>query len=84
MKYSLLSAGDNENDDADTDNTIFTIKDTKLYLLAITLSAKNNQNLSNSLSEGFERLVFWIEFKTKSENKNTAYNCRTFLESNFV
>lgn len=45
-KYCLLSAGDNENDNnVATDNIIFTIKDIKLYLSTVILSAKNNQNL---------------------------------------
>ena len=54
-KYCLLSAGDNENDnDVATDNIIFTIKDIKLYLSMVILSAKNNQNLWNTPSKGFE------------------------------
>ena len=54
-KYCLLSAGDNENDsDVATDNITFTIKDIKLYLSMVILSAKNNQNLWNTPSKWFE------------------------------
>ena len=43
-KHCVLSVLGNEHDNANTDsnNTIFTFKDTKLYVPVITLSAKNN------------------------------------------
>ena len=47
-------------------------------------SAKDNQKLSKLLSKGFEISVFWNEYKTKSEGKNTTNEYRYFLESNFV
>ena len=50
----------------------------------VTLSAKDNQKLSKRLSAGFERSIYWNEFKTKSENKNTTNEYRYFLESSFV
>ena len=49
-----------------------------------TLTAKDNQILSKLLSKGFERSVYWNEYKTKSENKNTTQQYRYFLESNFL
>ena len=48
------------------------------------LSAKNNQKLSKLFSKGFERSVYWNEYKTKSKNKNTTNEYRYFLKSNFV
>ena len=44
----------------------------KLYVLVVTLSARDNQKLSDLLSKGFERSVYWNEYKTKNENKNTT------------
>ena len=64
----------------DSHNIIVTIKDTKLYVPVVTLSAK----LSKLLSKGFERSVYWNENKTKSENKNAKNECIYFLESNFA
>ena len=49
---------------------------------AVTCSAKDNQKLSKRLSKGFERSVYWSEYKTKSVNKNTTNEYR--IESNFV
>ena len=41
-------------------NIIFIIKDTKLYVPVVSLSAKDNQKLSKLLSKGFEKSVYWI------------------------
>ena len=61
----VLSAAGNENDN-DNDNgnnIIFTIKDTKLYVLVVTLSARGNQKLSKLLSEGFQDQVIGRNIK---------------------
>ena len=79
----VLSSNGNDSD-ANSNNIIFTIKDTKLFVPVVTLSAKGNRRLSKLFSKGFERSVFWNENKTKSENKNTTNGYRYFLESNFV
>ena len=68
IKYCVFSAAGNDNDN---DNGIFTIKDTKLYIPVVTLSARSNQKLSKLLSKGFELSVYWNKYKIKSENKNT-------------
>ena len=73
-----------DNAAAYLDGIIFTIKDTKLYIPVVTLSARDNQKLSKFLSKGFERSVYENEYQTKSENKNTTNEYRYFLESNFV
>ena len=63
---------------------IFTLKDKKLYVPVVTLSARDNQKSSKLLSKGFEWSVSWSEYETRSENENTTNECRYFLESNFV
>ena len=88
-KYCILSAAGNENhsDNDNDDNAnkiIFNIKDTKLFVPVKTLSARDNQTLSKFLSKRFERLIYWNEYKTKSENKNVTNKFRYFLKSNFV
>ena len=52
-KDCLLASDSVENNNADTNNTILIINDTTLYVPAITLSAKNNQNLSKHFSKEF-------------------------------
>ena len=60
------------------------MKDTKLHVSVVTLSAKDNKKLSTLLSKGFERSTYWNEYKTKSDNKNPTNEFRYFLELNFV
>ena len=64
-KYCVLSAAGADNADANSLNIIFTIKYTKLYVPVVTLSAKENQNLSKLHRKGFERSVYWNEYKKK-------------------
>ena len=71
-KYCVLPANGNDNNDANSNNAIFAIKDTKLYASAVTLSAKDNQKLTKPLSKGFERSMYCNKNKLKKENKNTT------------
>ena len=64
----MLSAAGNENDNDSDDDVVFTIKDTKLHVSVVTLSVRVNQKVSKLLSKGFERSVYWNEYKIKSEN----------------
>ena len=43
--------------------SIFTITDTKLYFLILTLSAEGNVKLSKLLGERFKRSVYWNKYK---------------------
>ena len=58
-KYCVLSAAGaddvngNVNDNIYGNNVIFTINDTKSYVLVMTLSARDNQKLSKPFSKGF-------------------------------
>ena len=53
-----MSAAGDYNDNANPDDIIVTIIDTKLYVPVVTLSAKYNQKLSKLPSTGFERSVY--------------------------
>ena len=59
-KYCVLSANynDNVNDNDNANNIIITIKETKLYVPVVNLSARDNQNLSKLLSKGFVKNQF--------------------------
>ena len=68
-KHCVLatSGNDNGNGDVNSDNIVFTIKDTKLYVPVDALSVKDdNQKLSKLLSKGFERSVYSNECKKKT------------------
>ena len=72
IKNCVLACVGVENVDTNSNNFIFTISNTKLYVPEVTLSAKDNQKLSKLLSKEFERSVYLSEYKTKRENKNTT------------
>ena len=55
--HCALAVGGVENDDTYSD-IYFTVKENKLYVPLVTLSAKSNQKLSKLLSNGFERSVY--------------------------
>ena len=79
-KYYVLPTAAVDNNVANSNNTVFTIVDTKLYVPVVTLLARDNQKLSNLLSKVFERSVYWNE----CENKNATNEYKYFLKSNFV
>ena len=60
-------------------NTTFKITNTKLYVPIITLSSKDNVKLAKQLNRGFERSVYWNEYKTKRESKNLMKILHEFL-----
>ena len=74
----------NDNTNGNPNNIIFTIKDTKLYVPVVTLSVKYNSKLSKLLSKGFERSVYWSEYKTekvKMEVDIDIFSNQILLES---
>ena len=77
-----MTAIDSNNDNPN--RIIFTINDTNIYIPVVTLLANDNQKLSKLLRKGFERSLYWNEYKTKNENKNMAKEYRYFFELNFV
>ena len=67
-------------------DTTFQIKSKKLYVPIVTLSSKDNVNLTKQLSDGFKRSVYWNKYKPKIELKNadndnlTRFNLDTFSQ----
>ena len=59
------AGGDNANNREIT----FKITSTRLYVPIVTLSTKDNVNLTKQLNEGFKRSVYWNEHKSKIETK---------------
>ena len=53
-------------------------------MIVVALVAKYSEKLSKLLSKGFERSVYWNEYKVKSEKKNPTNELRYFVESYFV
>ena len=64
-------------DNATNRETTFQIRSTKLYVSIVTLSTKDNVNLTKQLNEGFKRSVYWNEHKSKIDTKNLDDNDTT-------
>ena len=66
--------GADANADGNDRETTFKITSIKLYVPIVTLSTKDNVNLTNQLNEGFKRSVYWNEYKSKIESKEADKN----------
>ena len=71
---NCVMCGDNDNNGGDNRETTFQIASTKLYVLIVTVSSKDNVNLTKQLNEGFKRSVYWNEYKAKIETKTADNN----------
>ena len=72
-RYCVLSVADSDNDNANCTVVISTIKDTKLYVPVITLSARDNEKLSKFI--GFERSIKQkLRIKIRQINKDSFLN----------
>ena len=67
------------------DDTKFEITNTKLYILIVTLSRKDNVKMVKLLEEGLKRPVYWNEYQTKIETRNLNNNnlTRFLLDASF-
>ena len=61
-------------DNANNRKTTFKITSTELYVPIVTLSTKDNVNLTKQLNEGFKRSVYWNEYKLKIEAEEADAN----------
>ena len=70
-----------------TEDTIFKITNTKLYVPIVTLSNENSIQLTKQLNEGFKGSVYWNEYKTKTDLRklmnNNITDMRIYLNASF-
>ena len=62
-KHCVIASAGVDNVNANDDNIIFTIKDTKLHVPVVTLSAQDNKKLSKLLSKGIQISAYCNEYK---------------------
>ena len=70
-KERVLSTGDSE--------TVFIINDTKLYVLIFTLSKEDNKDFIEQQNKGFQRSIYWNEYKIKEMNENADANVFKYI-----
>ena len=49
----------------DAGDAVFIINDTKLYVPIVTLSKEDNKDFMEQQNKGFQRSIYWNEYKTK-------------------
>ena len=58
----------------DAANAVFSINDTKLYVPVVTLSKEDNKDFIEQQNKGFQRSIYWKEYKTKEKDENADAN----------
>ena len=53
---------------------VFVINDTKLYVPVVTLSKEDNNDFIEQQNKGFQRSIYWNEYKTKEINEDAEAN----------
>ena len=61
----------------------FTIAETKLYLLVVTLSTQDNAKLLPQIKSGFKRTINWNKYQSKPELLAQNPNLNHLVEPNF-
>ena len=60
-------------------NAVFIINDTKMYVPVVTLSKEDNKDFIEQENKGFQRSIYWNEYKTKEINENADANVFNYL-----
>ena len=63
----------------DGGNAVFIINDTKMYVPVVTLSKEDNKDFIEQQNKGFQRSVYWNEYKTKEINENDDVNVFKYI-----
>ena len=58
----------------DAGNAVFIINDTKMYVLVVALTKEDNKDFIEQKNKGFQRSIYWNEYKTKGVTENADAN----------
>ena len=61
------------------DDNVFIINDTKLYVPVVTLSKEDNKDFIEQQNKGFQRSIYWNEYKTKEQTENADANAVKYV-----
>ena len=70
-KEGVLSTGAGE--------AVFIIDDTKLYVPVVTLSKEDNKDFIEQQNKGFQRSIYWNDYKTKEINEDADANVFKYI-----
>ena len=63
----------------DAGNAVFIINDTKMYVPVVTLSKEDNKDFIEQQNKGFQRSIYWNEYKTNEINENADANVFKYI-----
>ena len=63
----------------DAGDAVFITYDTKLYLPVVTLSKEDNKDFIEKQNKGFQRSIYWNEYKTKEQNEDADNNVFKYI-----
>ena len=68
----------------DVGDAVFIFNDTKMYVPVVTLSKEDNKGFIKQQNKGFQRSIYWNEYKTKELNatvdKNNPANSVRYID----
>ena len=78
-KECVLSTLDDDAAANPENNAVFIINDTKLYVPVVTLSKEDNKDFIEQQNKGFQRSIYWNEYKTKELTENADANVFKYI-----
>ena len=63
----------------DAADAVFIINDTKLYVPVATLSKEDNKDFIEQQNKGFQRSIYWNEYKTKEKDEDGNANAVKYI-----
>ena len=60
-------------------DVVFIINDAKLYVPVVTLSKEDNKDFIEQQNKGFQRSIYWNEYKTKEQIGNANANSPKYI-----
>ena len=63
----------------DAGDAVFVITDTKMYVPVVTLSKEDNKDFIEQRNKGFQRSIYWNEYKTKEINEDADANVFKYI-----
>ena len=77
-KECVLSTLDHDAGNPEN-NAVFIINDTEMYVPVVTLSKEDNKDFIEQQNKGFQRSIYWNEYKTKEINENADANVFKYI-----
>ena len=66
------------------ESATFKIKDCKLYVPVVTLSAKKDNKVLEQLKTGFKRTIKWNKYRSEMSNQTKNNNLNYFIDPTFT